>query len=552
MFKCKFAFCSSLEKVFFDIPNATFDNGNSDMFKNEIFSFQIVGKLLDGCGWKQDFKIECESDIKEFINIHEVTYVPSLLPSYSNSRTDSRYISTTPGLFPDPLQKLENGKFLIPEDKARALWVSIEPNGKITGTHPIKFKISHVGEFGCEPCCELTYTVNIKDALLPELKLINTGWFHGDCIAVLHNVEIMSDEYFEIVEKYIDVYTKFGHNMILTPVFTPPLDTAVGGERPTNQLVDVTLENGKYSFGFKNLRRWIEMCLRRGIKYFEISHLFTQWGATSAPKIMANADGEYKQIFGWDTDATSGEYTDFLNSFLPELKKVLEEYNLIENCYFHVSDEPSPEHIDNYRAAKNILTKYICDSKLIDALGNYELYKEKIISKPIPSTTSIHTFIENGVENLWTYYCCGQGKDVANRFMAMPSYRNRILAYQLYKNNIEGFLQWGFNFWFTQYSLRVVDPYKETDADCAFPSGDTFIVYPTDKDGDVVCSLRLYVFSEAMQDLRAMQLLESLTDRETVLSLLEDIKGFDTYPGNAEYILDLREKINEMIFEKLK
>ena len=136
--------------------------------------------------------------------------------------------------------------------------------------------------------------------------------------------------------------------------------------------------------------------------------------------------------------------------------------------------------------------------------------------------------------------------------MAMPSYRNRILAYQLYKNNIEGFLQWGFNFWFTQYSLRVVDPYKETDADCAFPSGDAFMVYPTDKDGDVVCSLRLYVFGEAMQDLRAMQLLESLTDRETVLSLLEDIKGFDTYPGNAEYILDLREKINGMIFEKLK
>ena len=41
MFKCKFAFCSSLEKVFFDMPNATFDNGNSDIFKNEILGRKI-------------------------------------------------------------------------------------------------------------------------------------------------------------------------------------------------------------------------------------------------------------------------------------------------------------------------------------------------------------------------------------------------------------------------------------------------------------------------------------------------------------------------------
>src|SRR5690554_7174209 len=42
--------------------------------------------------------------------------------------------------------------------------------------------------------------------------------------------------------------------------------------------------------------QWVEMCNRLGIEYFEFSHLFTQWGAAHAPKIMALVDGKLQQI----------------------------------------------------------------------------------------------------------------------------------------------------------------------------------------------------------------------------------------------------------------
>ena len=61
------------------------------------------------------------------------------------------------------------------------------------------------------------------------------------------------------------------------------------------------------------------MCLDIGVRTFEIAHLFTQWGAYHAPKIMATVDGEYKRIFGWDTDAASDEYIGFLRAFLTAL-----------------------------------------------------------------------------------------------------------------------------------------------------------------------------------------------------------------------------------------
>jgi hypothetical protein len=55
------------------------------------------------------------------------------------------------------------------------------------------------------------------------------------------------------------------------------------------------------------------------------------------------------------------------------------------------------------------------------------------------------------------------------------------------------------------------------------------------------------VFNEGLQDMRALKLLEELTDKETVLEMLTDLEGFTVYPRNSRYILELREKINQRI-----
>lgn len=543
--KCELKLVSSLEKVFFEnfieLPEYT----SGSMLKNEIYSFQLAGWGEDENCWLQrlECQIKIESELEPYIQIKQIDYVPSIIPGYVDVMDDD-YITKKPGLFPDPLHTIKDGKIELSNKQVRAFWVTVEPKGEIVGTYPITLKVLDTEE---KLLAQVCFTLEIIDAKLPDIDICNTGWFHGDCIAKLHNVEILSQEYFAIVKKYLNVYVKYGHNMILTPIFTPPLDTAVGGERPTNQLVEVFVQQGIYSFKFHYLQQWIKLCQDCGIRYFEICHLFTQWGAYHVPKIMATVDGEYKRIFGWETEALSEEYQNFLHAFLPELVRFLKEQGIWENCYFHVSDEPMEWHEDQYRAVKAILLMYVEDEKIIDALSEYGFYEKGIVRKPIVSSDHIHTFMEHDVKHLWTYYCMGQGKDVSNRFMDMPSYRNRILGYQLYKYKIEGFLQWGFNYWFRQYSTGVLNPYYDTTAGGAFPSGDAFVVYPLDQDGEVVCSLRLYVFNEGMQDMRALKLLESLTDRESVVELLHDIDGFKNYPRNSHYILKTREVINQRI-----
>ena len=541
---CEFKLVSSLEKSFLDRPENMPETRSGSMLKNEVYSFQLlcwadVGEQVTGF----NCKVKIQSALAPYLRVFSVGFVPSLLPAYP-SGTDEDYLTKTPGLFPDPLFPLGDGTFQMMPGQTRALWFTVEPEGNITGEFPIDISVYDP----LDVCLgSVRFTLRIIDAELPKLDIYNTCWFHGDCLAVLHGMELQSDAYFELVEKYLRVYVAAGHNTILTPAFTPPLDTDVGGERPTNQLVGVTVTKGAYSFDFSLLRRWIKLCEKQEIEFFEISHFYSQWGAKYAPKIMATVDGRYGRIFGWDTDALGEDYRAFLEAFLPQLTAFLKEEGVYTRCLFHVSDEPSAEQAVQYEKAKGVLTKYIDEDQIIDALGDYRLYESGAVRHPVVSLDHMKTFREHGVTDLWGYYCCVQGDKVANRFMAMPSYRNRVLGCQLYKFNIRGFLQWGFNFWFSARSRRVLDPACETDAGCAFPSGDAFVVYPLSECGEPICSLRLYVFREAMQDYRALTLLERLAGRNAVESLLTEIADFENYPRTAKYYLHLRQKVNEII-----
>ena len=342
--------------------------------------------------------------------------------------------------------------------------------------------------------------------------------------------------------------------MLLTPVFTPPLDTAVGGERPTVQLVKVIKENNEYSFDFTNFRRYVKLCLDCGIEAFEISHFFTQWGAKHAPKILATVNGKEKRIFGWETKASGKPYKTFLEAFASAFKKEVEELGIKDRCWLHVSDEPNETQIKEYKKAANIIRELFADFNMLDALSDIKYYKNGLIKTPVCGEDVADIFRAE-VKDFWTYYCCTQIYDfLPNRMFAQPSSRNRILGVLLYKYDAKGFLQWGHNFWYSQYSKRPINPFKVTDAGGSFPSGDSFMVYPG-KDGNPLNSLRHLVFFDAFQDLRALKLLESLTSREYVLNLIEqglDVPlSFRTYPHEQQWLLELRERINKKIAEKI-
>lgn len=230
----------------------------------------------------------------------------------------------------------------------------------------------------------------------------------------------------------------------------------------------------------------------------------------------------------------------------------MEELGIKEQCLLHVSDEPSESQLAAYQKASAMIHEYFPGFRVIDALSDFQYYARKLVDTPIPANDHIEPFIGH-VPELWTYYCCAQGGGyVSNRFFAIPSQRNRVLGYQLYKFQAVGFLHWAFNFWFSQFSIRQIDPFTETDAGGGFPAGDSFVVYPG-ADGLPLDSLRLHVFYDGFQDMMALQLLESKIGRKKTLALLES--GVETpitfreYPHSSAWQLETREKINRAIRE---
>ena len=485
-----------------------------------------------------------DSPIKDCVTVRRVGNVPVELAAYPQVE-DPHYLSHEAGLYPDVLYPLRKQEVSVVPKMQNALWITAElDEGLEAGTYPVTITLTRKEG---EETVSATMQVEVIDAVLPQQQTIYTQWFHTDCIADYYGLEVFSEEHWEWIEKFIRTAVHTGINMLLTPLFTPPLDTEIGGERRTVQLVEVEKNGNRYKFGFDKLRRWIDVCKKCGIRYYEMSHLFTQWGAKYAPKIVATENGEEKKIFGWDTNADSPEYAGFLHQFLPELIRVLKEEQIDKNTFFHISDEPSfEEHKESYAKALSIVADHLKGFTIIDALSNYEFYKLGLVKCPIPANNHIEPFLENQVPGLWTYYCCSQGLDVSNRFLAMPSYRTRIIGAQLYKYDIKGFLQWGYNFYYTRLSKYQIDPFATTDGECSWPAGDPFSVYPG-KD-QVLESIRSELFYQALQDVRAMQLLESKLGKDEVVRLVEEgIEKpitFKEYPHTPEYLLELREKIN--------
>ena len=550
---------SSLSRVFVDSSIDDFTPlEKMSALKGERVSFQLVHSRVMEPGesiyaYRELFTPKFSGALAKYVTVREVQNVGVELPIIVGD-SDEYYERTTPGLYPDVLRPLHyDGQTIAKTAFPTALWIDLTIPKDASEVGESELKIEMVDGRGNVQRTE-TLTVDLIDATIPDQDLILTQWFHCDSLAQYYDVEVWSEKHWEIIENFARVAHKNGINLLLTPTFTPPLDTKIGGERLTTQLVEVTVTDGKYSFNFDLLDRWVDMCDRIGIKYFEIAHLFTQWGAKHAPKIMATVNGEYKKIFGWETDAVSEEYVGFLREFISALLDHMKKNGNDKRCFFHISDEPQIEHIESYTAAKKSVSDLLDGYVIMDALSDYDFFEKGIVDMPIPCNDHIKPFLENNVPNLWTYYCCGQRVNVSNRLISMPSWRNRSIGMQMYKYDIVGFLQWGYNFYNNQFSVNEIEPFTDLSGEHWVPAGDTFSVYPGPH-GKCYESLRIVVFHDALQDIRAMKLCESYYSKDEIVREIENILGetlaFDVCAKSEDTMLKIREKINAMIKAKI-
>ena len=566
MFKTKIV--SSQIKAFLDEKIDSFTEcGELVALGGEVLSFQLLyvdegPKYISARPYVSVF---IRGELAEFATLRDVRIVPVDRPVRPD-KFDSQYLRTEPGAYPDILTPLRYGGRVCPSrDKLRSIWVDVEiPKGysgesTLTATFSIdgaKIANEDSSSYTAGADAENSVTVKVISADLPDEGLMFTQWFYPDCIASYYNLEVYTDRHFEIMENFISLAVKRGRNVLYTPLLTPFLNVSYPFYRNPAQLVKVELSGEKYSFDFSLVDKWVDMCDRCGVKYFEISHFFQQHAAEYAAHVYATVDGEYKRIFGWETGATDPDFIKFLREFISSFLAHMKRRGDDKRCLFHICDEPTLDTIESYKAAKSAIQDLLEGYDVIDALSDLEFYEKGIISHPVPVTSLADPFLDANVPDLWVYYACNELVDYSNCYVAMPAWRTRSLGFQLYKyKNITGFLHWGYNYYNNRASGDAINPYIDLGGEDWVPAGDTFMVYPN-QDGTPLESVRMMALTEALQDYRAMKLAERYSSHEEVVAAIEAVLGepitLRRCAHSEEEMLKIRSAVNEIIAKAVK
>ncbi|HEY3561503.1 MAG TPA: DUF4091 domain-containing protein [Kribbella sp.] len=514
--KWEFVLCDALAKVHpVRDPRPVPAETRFQAFLGEPASFQLAYRppLDPAFRDASPLQVRVEGTTADLVTVSSVDLVPCTFVALPGH--DDGYEWDEPGLYPDVLRPVPNGEAPVRFGSWGALWFDVTTTDPArSGVHDLT--IVMLSPDGSE-LHRVPVTVELTGIELPPLDIVSSHWMHLDALADHYGVEVFSEEHWAIVERFMASAAGMGATSLLAPVWTPPLDTAVGTYRRVVQLLEITATDEGYRFGFDRLRRWLELCRRTGITGVEVAHLFTQWGAEATPGIVVGGE----RAFGWDVPATDPRYRRLVEALLPALQAVLDEEWDRDHVVFHISDEPSGEKgLASYLAAKAVVADLLEGWTVVDALSEHSFYTSGAVPLPVVATNHVEPFLAERPERLWVYYCVSQDRDVANRFIGMPSARNRAIGHQLFAAGVDGFLHWGFNFWYTQYSVRRVDPFADTSAGGAFPSGDPFAVYPG-PDGTPWPSIRYRVFAQAMWDHRALQAVRTAYGEMAALDIID-------------------------------
>lgn len=540
----KISLFSSSEKL---MPNAQPKTLIEDvsMLLNEVYSFQAAIKNIGGTPLRT--RIRVLSDLP--VEIFSVENVPGVYTARADH--DDYILDESAQVFPDVLKKYGGEELLASEYVQRTFFLTINGNKHCLkpGKYSVKFIVENTVSDEILGFSELK--LEVLPVKLGENDLKITRWLHYDCIAEKSGTVPFSDDFFAAAGNYIRSAAEHGHTMIYLPMFTPSLDTAVGGERRTVQAIRITMSAAGYTYDFSDFDRLVEICLKAGIRYFELSHLFTQWGAEHCPKIIVfDENARPLKLYGWTASSEGEEYFEFLKNFLPVLCGHLKELGIFENTYLHLSDEPEQKHIQRYARLCRFVKRYAPDLKTVDAMATFELAESGGVDVPVIELGGEGKFL-GGEKEFWVYYACNTYKEHhSNIFLNMPLLRTRIIGIQLYLTEVKGFLHWGYNFYNSAYSLYPVDPFRETSAEGYYPAGDGFIVYPNGR--EVLSSLRQEAFFNGMQDYRALKALEKKIGREKTVALANSYgigNNFTDYSTDDNNFLKMREEINRLLGE---
>jgi hypothetical protein len=506
-----------------------------DMARNEGSSVQVA---LRQEGERQRVQVSVHSPAGWQVRVRREGLVPlrHLNTPVPTDPLDVDGLGHIPGYVPDPL--FDEDALLLPQEETHAFWITVQPAGAPAGDYTLEVIVSPEREAPIT----LRVPVRVHDVTLePRQDFHVTHWFYADALIDWYRTVLFDERFWAILPAYVRDLVEHGQDTLYVPVFTPPLD----GVKSPSQLLQVhRVAADTYRLGWDDVKRYVDLARAQGISHLEWCHPFTQWGAKHAIRIYEGQGADERLLWAPETGATSFIYRAFLGQYLPQLYRFLEVEGLLDRSFFHVSDEPhGEEHLAQYRENRQMLRELAPWMKVMDALTEIAFGRQHVTDMPIPSISTALDFYREGIPS-WCYYCCGPRAGAVQRLLDTPLPKVAMHGFLFYRWPFQGFLHWGYNYWYRRQTRTLLDPFAMQDGDAwsaGWAYGDTFLVYPGAE--GPIDSLRWEVFGEALQDYALLQTLGVSRDDP----LLAPIQSFADFPKQAAW----RQATRAALFQRL-
>ncbi|MBO7239261.1 MAG: DUF4091 domain-containing protein [Bacteroidaceae bacterium] len=314
---------------------------------------------------------------------------------------------------------------------------------------------------------KLKYTVQVLDRVLPapkDWKFHLDLWQNPYAIARVHNVELWSDEHFNVLRPYMLKLASAGQKAITATLIDRPWDGQTYD--PFGSMVTwVRKADGTWWYDFTIFDRWVEFMMSCGIDKEITCFSMIPWKLSF--RYYDQATHSHKYI-----NCAPGEeaYTQFWGGMLSSFAAHLKEKGWFEKTFISM-DERS---LQQMQAAIKVIKEYAPGMK-ISMAGNYhpeieaDIYDYCLDIFAYGAYTPELLATRRAQGKVSTYYTCCSA-EYPNLFTFSDPADAAFIALEALAKDLDGYLRWAYNSW-------TVTP-EEDSRFTAWPAGDTYVIYP--------------------------------------------------------------------------
>lgn len=352
---------------------------------------------------------------------------------------------------------------LVDADASRGLWLTVDiPQNAVPGTYKGTVEVTAGGK--TRSC---TYKVKVLDRVLPspaEWSFHLDLWQNPYAVARVHNVELWSEEHFDVLRPYMLKLASGGQKAITATLIDRPWDGQTYD--PFGSMVTwIRKADGAWMYDFTIFDLWVEFMMSCGIDKEITCFSMIPWKLSF--RYYDQATHSHKYI-----DCVPGDeaYEKFWGGMLGEFSAHLQEKGWLDKTFISM-DERS---LQQMQAAIAVIKKYAPGLK-ISMAGNYHPEIEPDIFDYCLDIFAYGAYTpellaaRRAQGKVSTYYTCCSA-EYPNLFTFSSPADAEFIALEALAKDLDGYLRWAYNSW-------TVTPENDSRF-TAWPAGDTYVIYP--------------------------------------------------------------------------